>query len=742
MGSSLPDLTPVRWLEGQARALAKVQATGKSLRFEAEILSLDGHVVPIDVAAEPDRDAHGTIVGLFAFLTDLTVRHAAEAALRESEERFRKLYDDAPVGYHEVDTEGRIVSINRTECELLGYDTEALVGRPVFDFLAEDFRERARAAFPDKIAGTRPLRQLERALLTRDGRRLPVVIEERYRRDQNGNGTSSACSARFKISPIGKHAEEALQASERRSRALFEGIDDAVFVHALDGRILDANPAASRLLGYSHEEFLTLSTADIDEPAFAAGYDNRLARQVASGHLRCEGRQRTRDGRVLPVEVSTSTILFDERTAVLAVVRDISARVELEETRRVLADEQERNARETAARNAALMRSEARYRRLTEGCLDGVVVADRTGLLTLLNPAAAGVFGYEPEEVLGRPIGDLLPALAATRPGQRFDDAVLVGKTVETAGRRKGGEEFPLELSLSAVEVEGDLQFIGSVRDQTERQRMRAMLIQSEKLASIGLLSAGVAHEINNPLAYVANNLAVLERDLGGVAELIDVYESTHEALAAAAPESLAKARELNEALDWPYVRENLPRMFARTREGVRRVAAIVSNLRWLARTSPAKMESVRVCDLVESALEMVRVRLRRHQITLDVEHGVDLIVCVPTQISQVVLNLLINASQSLEESGRTEGGRILFCSTWEGDWAVLAISDNGPGIPPELLAKLFDPFFTTKSPGEGTGLGLSICHGIVTAHGGRLEVDSKPGAGATFRIILPRKPT
>ncbi len=295
------------------------------------------------------------------------------------------------------------------------------------------------------------------------------------------------------------------------------------------------------------------------------------------------------------------------------------------------------------------MRSEARYRSLTEGCLDGVVVADRAGLLTLLNPAAAQVFGYEPEEVLGRPIGDLLPALEKTE---------LVGKTVETVGRRKNGEEFPLELSLSAVEVQGDLQFIGSVRDQTERQRMRAMLIQSEKLASIGLLSAGVAHEINNPLAYVANNLAVLERDLGGVAELIDVYESTHEALATAAPEALARSRGLSEKLDWPYVRENLPRMFARTREGVRRVAAIVSNLRWLARTSPAKMETVRVCDLVESALEMVRVRLRRHHIVIDVEHGVETIVCVPTQISQVVLNLLINASQAIEESGREEGGR------------------------------------------------------------------------------------
>src|SRR5262249_6554270 len=169
----------------------------------------------------------------------------------------------------------------------------------------------------------------------------------------------------------------------------------------------------------------------------------------------------------------------------------------------------------------------------------------------------------------------------------RTRDPRIVGRTIELQGRRKNGEEFPLELSLNAVEVEGELQFIGSIRDLTERQRMRAMLMQSEKLASIGLLSAGVAHEINNPLAYIANNLAVLERDLKGVLDLIAAYESTHERLAELAPECLERVQALSDDLDWPYVRENLGRMIARTRDGVQRVANIVQNLRGLARTSP-----------------------------------------------------------------------------------------------------------------------------------------------------------
>jgi PAS domain S-box-containing protein len=747
IGTPLAKITPSRWLEGQTKAIAKVRSTGRSLKFEAECLRADGRVIPIDVAAEPDRGPRGDIVGVFGFVTDLSSRRAAENALRESEERFRKLYDHAPVGYHEIDTEGRVLNINRTECEMLGYEREEVVGRSVFDFVADEFRDAARRAFPDKISGVQPLKAFERTIVTHDGRRLIVSIEERYKRDNEGR-VIGLLSTIQDITDR-KVAEEALHATERQARILFEGIEDAVFVHAFDGRILDANPAATRLLGYPHHELVTLRTADIDDPGFAVGYDDRLAQQLATGHLRCEGRHRTKDGRTIPVEINTSAVQFGDQRAVLAVIRDISERLALEETRRAFTELQEQNTREMAAKNAELTLSEARYRQLTEGCLDGVVVADRAGRVTLLNPAAEQMFGESAENLIGAAIDRLMPGLAPIREGVSFEDDVrerepgLVGQTVELTGRRKNGEEFPLELSLNAVELSGDVQYIGSIRDQTERQRMRAMLAQTEKLASIGLLSAGVAHEINNPLAYVANNLAVLERDLTGVAAMIEVYESTHAHLEKAAPEALQRAKDLAESLDWHYVRENLARMFSRTRDGVQRVANIVSNLRWLARTSPTKMEIARVPDLLESALEMVHVRLRRHHIEIDVEHGnIPALVCVPTQISQVLLNLLINASQALESSGRSDGGRIRFASRVDGPMIVLAVSDNGPGIPPEAIPRLFDPFFTTKSIGEGTGLGLSICHGIVTGHGGRIEVETRSGEGATFRVLLPIKPS
>jgi signal transduction histidine kinase len=152
-------------------------------------------------------------------------------------------------------------------------------------------------------------------------------------------------------------------------------------------------------------------------------------------------------------------------------------------------------------------------------------------------------------------------------------------------------------------------------------------------------------------------------------------------------------------------------------------------------------MEPVSIPDLLESALEIIRGRLRHHQIEVQVDHGeIPRVVCVASQIGQVILNLMINAIQAIESTERGRGGRIQFSSRVEGDMAVLCVSDNGCGIPSESFPQLFDPFFTTKSVGEGTGLGLSISHGIVTGHAGRIEVESVPGKDTCFRVYLPLK--
>jgi two-component system NtrC family sensor kinase len=217
---------------------------------------------------------------------------------------------------------------------------------------------------------------------------------------------------------------------------------------------------------------------------------------------------------------------------------------------------------------------------------------------------------------------------------------------------------------------------------------------------------------------------------------MVACYEAAHDRLEAVAPDVLQQIRALADELDWGYVRDNLDRMLTRTRDGVQRVATIVQNLRGLARTAPPTMEEASIPEMVDTALEMLQGRLRRGQIEVQVDYGPEppTLPCVAAQISQVLLNLLINAIQAIETAPRPEGGRIRIAARRQGEFQVLEIADNGSGIAPEALPHLFDPFFTTKPVGEGTGLGLSISHGIITGHGGQIEVDSTPGQGTCFR--------
>jgi PAS domain S-box-containing protein len=737
------DLTPARFQGVSEPILERLRNGGRAERYEKVYLAKDGREIPVELVTDLYCDERDQPIGYFAFITDIGERKRQEVALRQSEERYRRLYDEAPFGYHEITADGILLMVNRTECEMLGYTREEMLGRPIFDFIAPGQREAARAAVAERIDSGRAVSSMERTFLTKDGREIVVAIDNRLTRDETGR----VVSLRSTVQDISwrKQAEAALIASEKRARALFEGIEDAVFVHDLHGNILDANPSACRRLGYSREEILRLTTSDVDDPSFAAGFENRLQQQLQHGHLRIEGRHRTKAGRVIPVDINTSTIQLEDQPVVLAVIRDITERKALEETRRQFAEAQLKNAWEIEAKNRALVQSEARYRQLMEGTRDAIVVADQSGCITLFNPAAAETFGYEAAEVVGQPLTVLIPEALRSAHDAGFRryvetrQARVVGRTIELRGRRKNGEEFPLEISLSAVEVAGGLQFIGAIRDQTERQRMRAMLIQSEKLASIGLLSAGVAHEINNPLAYIGNNLAVLERDFRGILALVDAYQASEPGLP---PEVLERVRTAADELDWDYVRENLGRMLARTREGVQRVANIVHNLRGLARTSPPKMESAALGDLIAGAVDMVQGRLRRAHIELKVDdRSTAKLTCVPSQIGQVVLNLLVNSIQALETCGRTEGNFIsIFASEADGEH-VLELQDNGCGIPAEDFSHLFDPFFTTKPVGEGTGLGLSISHGIVTGHGGRIEVESVPDTRTVFRVHLPSRP-
>ena len=255
-------------------------------------------------------------------------------------------------------------------------------------------------------------------------------------------------------------------------------------------------------------------------------------------------------------------------------------------------------------------------------------------------------------------------------------------------------------------------------------------LLQSEKMASIGQLAAGVAHEINNPISYVNSNLGALQQYVGKLLQLIAGYEQHDAELPAASRDALDA---LKREIDLDYLRNDVGELLAESLGGLQRVKRIVQDLKDFSHVSDSEMQWANLENCLESTLNVVGNELKyKAEVVRDYGHLPE-VECIPSQLNQVFMNLLVNASQAI-----TERGVITLRTRQDGDQACLEISDTGSGIPPEIINRIFDPFFTTKPVGTGTGLGLSITHGIIRKHHGRIEVASEIGKGSTFRIVLP----
>jgi signal transduction histidine kinase len=269
-----------------------------------------------------------------------------------------------------------------------------------------------------------------------------------------------------------------------------------------------------------------------------------------------------------------------------------------------------------------------------------------------------------------------------------------------------------------------------------ELERAQQMLVQTEKLTALGQMVAGVAHEINNPLSFVNNNLYIVTRDAGVALELVQLYAEANAALAAAQPELMERIRARAARFDAAYAHKNLPDLLARSRDGLRRIEQLVNDLRNYARLDDSGRHEVSLDEGVTSTANIARGLAKKKrvqiQLELDAQQPID---CYPAKINQVTLNLIVNAI-----AASPEGGAITLRTSSDAESARLEVIDRGPGIDPAIRARIFDPFFTTKPAGEGTGLGLSISRRIVEQHGGTLDVESQPGEGARFIVRLPRR--
>lgn len=269
-------------------------------------------------------------------------------------------------------------------------------------------------------------------------------------------------------------------------------------------------------------------------------------------------------------------------------------------------------------------------------------------------------------------------------------------------------------------------------RRRKEEQQVQVQLLQSEKLASIGQLAAGIAHEINNPVGFVTSNLGSLDSYHRTIFEILDAYEAM-EACCPAGEAALANIRELKQKKKLARIRADIGELLSESREGLLRVAKIVSDLKTFSRMDSDSWQWIDLHSGIESTLNIVWNEIKYH-CTLNKEYGdIPKVYCIPSQINQVFLNLLVNAAQAIPQKGE-----ITIRTGQVANEIFIVIADTGTGIPAENMPKLFDAFYTTKPAGKGTGLGLSIAHNLVMKHGGRIEVASTVGEGTTFTVWLP----
>ncbi len=476
------------------------------------------------------------------------------------------------------------------------------------------------------------------------------------------------------------------QAAHARLAAIVESSNDAIILLDAGGRVEVWNGAAEKLYGYTAAEVLGRTLAMLSPPDREHEHERVTAQAMRGETVELETVRCRRDGTELEVSITLSPVR-DARGTVTGfskIARDITER----------------------------RRAVKRFRMLMESAPDAMVTVDRAGMLVLVNAEAERLFGYAREELIGRSVQLLVPEAYRAKHA-RLLEAFAVGprhrgnQAGALKARRHDGTEFDAEITLNPLDDgAGEPTVIAAIRDVTERNKMRDQLILSDRMVSIGTLAAGVAHEINNPLSAVIANLDMAIDEVTKLAKRADAVDELMD--------------ELRDA-----------------REGADRVRQIVRDLKIFSRSEDEFLHPVDVRRVLESTLRMAWNEIR-HRARLVKDFGpVPLVRANDSRLGQIFLNIVVNAAQAIAE-GRAESNEIRVTTGIDGSGlVVVAISDTGPGMPPEILNRLFTPFFTTKPAGIGTGLGLSICHRLVTNFGGRITVESAVGRGSVFRVFL-----
>ncbi|HEX8700797.1 MAG TPA: PAS domain S-box protein [Myxococcaceae bacterium] len=538
-------------------------------------------------------------------------------------------------------------------------------------------------------------------------------VEER-RWDQLEVDLLTATAGAISLELEHRQSESALREREKRYRQLAENASDIQYRYRMEEprAFVYISRVVSDRLGYSPEEHYESPELwhKLVHPGDLPTLQQLLETPQLLGDKPVVLRFTTRSGGTRWLEHTVAPVLDPTGRPVLVegIARDITERREVEE---------------------ALKLSEASFRILLEGVPDAAAI-QRDGRIVYANMALVTTLGFDrPEQLIGHSLAHFIEDDIEAIPGPPPDPSGIKGMiTGERRLVRRDGKTRVAELMSLPLLFDGAPAVVSIARDVTEQRQLQARLTLADRLASVGTLAAGIAHEINNPLAFVISNLSFLSEEMRR--SQISLEGNTASGSSSLGGPRLRNRSEL-ELVEWQEV-------LSEAYEGAERVRQIVRQLKTFSRPDEDRLSPVDVHQVLDSVVMMAANEIR-HRAQLHREYGnVPLVMANEGGLCQVFLNLVVNAAQAIPEGDAHHNTIRLITKRVDMGRVSIEVQDTGSGIPREALSRIFDPFFTTKPVGVGTGLGLSICHGIITNLGGEISVESELGKGSTFRVVLP----
>jgi PAS domain S-box-containing protein len=619
---------------------------------------------------------------------------------QSDEVRLRAVVDTAVDGVILIDARGNVLMFNPACEKLFGYARDEVIGHNVKMLMPAPYRgEHDRYLGNYHRTGDAKIIGIGREVTgqRKDGSTFPMDLSVGEAKQDGGSifvGIVHDLTER-------KRAEQAAREAAAQMAAVVDTAVDGVILIDAQATVLMFNPACEKLFGYGAGEVVGRNVKMLMPPPFHEEHDRYLENYRRTGERKIIGigrevSGRRKDGTTFPMDLSVGESHRDGKSIFVGIIHDLT----------------QRNRSELAAREAA-----QRIKAVVDTAVDGVILIDAEGSIMMFNPACERLFGFAAGEVMGQNVKMLMPAPFRQEHDRYLDsyhrtgERKIIGIGREVTGQRKDGTTFPMDLSVGEAQQEGKAIFVGVIHDLSERKRTQEQLVQAQKMEAVGQLSGGIAHDFNNLLTVIIGNADALAERL--------------------------KARP------------DLNRLAEQIVGAGQRGAELTQRLLAFSRRQMLRPSEIDCNALIGALRELIRRTLREDiEIVTQLDPELNAAFADAAQLESAILNLSLNAQDAMPDGGcltiattnvpLDERYRDLHPEVPPGQYVMVAVTDDGEGMPADVRDRAFEPFFTTKEVGKGSGLGLSMVYGFAKQSNGHVTLYSEAGLGTTVRIYLP----